>query len=386
MSFGTLALICACGLAGPLLAAGTRGTVPAVVGEILAGVIIGKTGFDVLETADATLSFLSNLGFAMLMFAVGMNVPLRDARLRASLGAGAVAAAATGALAIGAGLLAAHIGSGQAAIYAVILGSSSAAVALPIIQERGLTGGTVLTVIAWTTIADILATIAIPFVLAPSRIAHTAGGTLLVAACVLATFTVAARLRRLDAVKALRKLSKRRRWALDLRLALLILVGLCWIAQEVGASLLIAGFGTGLVVAAIGGPKRLSTEVLGIGQGFFIPLFFVVLGAKLDLSALVTTPSIVRLALALAVLNVLVHVLASRLTRQGSAAGMVACAELGVPAAVIALGLPAHAITPAQAAAIFAASLVSIGVCSVGALLLARSAVEDTPPPVVAAG
>ncbi len=41
------------------------------------------------------------------------------------------------------------------------------------------------------------------------------------------------------------------------------------------------------MVASIGGPKRLSNEVLGIAGGFFIPLFFVVLGARLDLRGLV---------------------------------------------------------------------------------------------------
>ena len=47
-----------------------------------------------------------------------------------------------------------------------------------------------------------------------------------------------------------------------------------------------AGFGVGLVVAAIGGPKRLSREVLGLGQAFLVPLFFVLLGARIDLRAL----------------------------------------------------------------------------------------------------
>ena len=78
MSFGTLALIGICGLAGPLLSAAGQGLVPAVVGEIVAGVIVGRTGLQLLDTANTTLSFLSDVGFAMLMFSVGMNVPLRE--------------------------------------------------------------------------------------------------------------------------------------------------------------------------------------------------------------------------------------------------------------------------------------------------------------------
>ncbi len=94
MSLGTLALIGVCGLVGPLLSAAGHGTIPAVVGEILAGVVVGRTGLHLLDTANVTLSFLSEVGFAMLMFGVGMNVPLREEGVLASLNRGALAARA----------------------------------------------------------------------------------------------------------------------------------------------------------------------------------------------------------------------------------------------------------------------------------------------------
>jgi Kef-type K+ transport system membrane component KefB len=99
MSLGTLALIGLCGLAGPLVSVAGRGAVPAVVGEILAGVLIGRTGLRAIDPSNATLSFLTEVGFVMLMFSVGMTVPLREQRLRASLQRGTVAAAFAGALA-----------------------------------------------------------------------------------------------------------------------------------------------------------------------------------------------------------------------------------------------------------------------------------------------
>src|SRR5205085_11757232 len=61
--------------------------------------------------------------------------------------------------------------------------------------------------------------------------------------------------------------SKQRRWALDLRLSLLVLFTLAWIAQRSGTSILIAGFGAGVAVAVLGGPKRLSTQVRGVAEG-----------------------------------------------------------------------------------------------------------------------
>jgi Kef-type K+ transport system membrane component KefB len=169
-------------------------------------------------------------------------------------------------------------------------------------------------------------------------------------------------------------LGKRRRWAIDLRLAVIALVGLSFIAVKVGASLLVAGFGIGLVAGAIGGPKRLSQEILGLGNGFLVPLFFVLLGARLDLRALSSGHNAWLLAVLLSVLAIAVHLLAGMAIRAGRPVSLLATAQLGVPAAVIALGLPAHAITQAQASALFCASLASIGACSVGAAILGRSA------------
>lgn len=68
------------------MSAGARGAVPAVVGEILAGVVVGHTGLHAIDTSTPTLAFLADIGFAMLMFNAGMNVPLHDERVRASLG------------------------------------------------------------------------------------------------------------------------------------------------------------------------------------------------------------------------------------------------------------------------------------------------------------
>lgn len=372
MSFGTLALIGLCGLCGPLLSAPTRGTIPVVVGEIAAGVIVGATGLRAIDTGNPTLSFLSEIGFAMLMLSVGMNVPLHDRRIRRALGRGTLAAALVAVLAVGAGLLVSRIGGvGHAGVFAVLIASGSAAIVLPVIQDRGLSGPAILTVIAQVTVADVAATIAIPFVLRPSKAGNVAGGTALIVLALFVMFGLARMTHDLPAVHALRRQGKHRRWAIDLRIALLCLFVLGWIAERTGASLLVAGFGAGLMVAAIGGPKRLSTEVLGIGGGFFVPLFYVVLGARIDLRGVIQHPSLLALAFALAVATTVVHVVAARLTGQPAASGLLASAQLGVPSAIVALGLSEHVLTSAQGAAIITAALLSLAVCSAGAALMA---------------
>ena len=310
----------------------------------------------------------------MLMLSVGMHLPLRDRRLASSARSGALLALIVCVLAVPAGLLAASVaGAGHAAVYAVVLASGSAAVLLPAIQETGLDGPEVMGVMAQVTFADIVTILAVPLVLQPARLAHVALGGLLVAAAAIALFVLARRLSGHDWVHRVRGLSKRRHWALDLRLSLLVLFLLAWIAQKGGTSILIAGFAAGVMVALIGGPKRLSTQVRGIADGFFVPLYFVVLGAQLDLAGLVSDPSMLALAGSLAVLNVAIHVLATLFARRSIASALAATAQLGVPAAVASLGLSEHLISGVVATAIVASALVSLGVCTAGVEMLERA-------------
>lgn len=370
---GQLAIILAAALFGPAVTVASRGVIPAVVGTLIAGVIIGRTGFRIIHPVRGDLTLLYELGFATLMFTVGMNVPVRDPRVRSALREGAAAFAITVPLALGGGFLAHLAGGGPLLVYAVVMVSSSAAVALPVIDETRLGGPPVMIAIAWIVIADVVATIAVPLVIVPGRAGHAAVGVLIVASLVAVLFAIVQALRPSPAVKRLRKEGKRRGWAIDLRVAMLALVTLSFISVKVNASLLVAGFGIGLVVGSAGGPKRLSREVLGLGQGFFVPVFFVLLGARLDLRALGSSPRAILLAAVLAALAALVHVLASVTIKTRPAVGLLATAQVGVPAAVIALGLPARSITQAEASAIFCAALVCIAVSSVGAALLRRA-------------
>jgi Kef-type K+ transport system membrane component KefB len=133
---------------------------------------------------------------------------------------------------------------------------------------------------------------------------------------------------------------------------------------------LLGAFGMGLVVAAVGGPKRLLTQVRRVG--FFVPLFFVVLGARRDVSALLDHSELLLVTGALIVLNLVVHALAGLATRQPLSAGLIATAQLGVPAAVVQIGLHEHVITPGLGAAVTLAALATLGICALGTDLLGR--------------
>ena len=379
MTFGILTLIVACGLAGPLLSGAGRLAVPVVVGEIAAGVLVGRTGLREIDTGDPTVVFLSDAGFAMLMFVVGTHLPLRDPGLRRALRGAAIATAVSFAIAVPAGWGLAHATPVKhPALFVLLLAASSSAVVMPILQERGLAGGGLLLTTAWIALVDIATIVALPLALEPSRALRIAGGGIAVTAAAVAVFAVVHVVRRNPAVQALREGSAKRGWALDLRLSLLVLFGLSAIATMFGTSVLIAGFAAGMIVALAGEPRRLTQQLVGIAEGFFVPLFFVTLGARLNFRSLVTSRSDVVLALVLVCAVVACHLATALVTRMPWPAGLLASAQLGLPAGVVSLGLTRGLLTPGQGAAIVASALVTLGVASAGALLLERRLPCDT--------
>ena len=186
MGFGTLVVIVLTGLGGPLLGIVRHRFVPVVIGEILAGILVGPSVLNAVQPASVTITFLGEIGFAMLMLTVGMHLPLREKRLTAALRSGGLLAAIVCVLAVPAGLLAASIaGAGHTAIYVVLLASGSAAVLLPALEETGITGPDVMTVMAQVTIANLITILSVPIVLQPGRVIHVALGGVLVTAAVL---------------------------------------------------------------------------------------------------------------------------------------------------------------------------------------------------------
>ena len=72
-------------MAGPLLASLPRFRMPVVIGELVAGMVVGRTGFGIVDHTDPTFTLLANIGFALVMFVVGTHVPVRDKTLRSAI-------------------------------------------------------------------------------------------------------------------------------------------------------------------------------------------------------------------------------------------------------------------------------------------------------------
>src|SRR5665647_1056339 len=365
MDFAVLAVIVMAGLAGPLLALPLGWNVPVVVGELLMGVVLGRTGLGFLDASNSTFSFLAEVGFGLVMFVVGTHVPVRDVSLRRSLGRGTARAALVGAgSAVFGMLLAAGFGTGHAALYAVLMASSSAALVLPIIDSLNLGGQHVLQLLPQVAIADAACIVALPLAIDPPHAARAAVGALAVILAGAIVFAALFLLERKGLRRRLHRLSEERHFALELRISLMILFSLAAVATRSHVSIMLAGFVFGLAMAAVGQPRRLARQLFAVTEGFFGPLFFVWLGASLDLLALRDRPTLILLGLLLGVGAVLSHSLA-RLTGQPLSLSSMAAAQVGVPVAAATLGTSLNVLQPGEPAALVLGALFTIAVAAI---------------------
>ena len=374
MGFATLAVIALAGLLGPLLALPRRWHLPVVLGELAAGVVLGPTVVGFLHADNATFSFLADIGFALVMFVAGAHVPMRDPSLRAGLRTGTVRALAVGAVAVGPALaVAGGFGTGHAALYTVLMASSSAALVLPIVDALGLGGPQVLGLLPQVAVADTLCIVALPLVIDPGHAARAALGALAVLGGAGVLFLVLRKLERDGYRRRLHRLSQERQFALELRISLVILFALAALAVRTHVSIMLAGFSFGLVVAAVGEPRRLAKQLFALTEGFLGPLFFLWLGASLDLRELGRHPSFVLLGVLLGAGAVAAHAV-MRVSGQPLGLGVLAAAQLGVPVAAAALGTQLHLLAPGEPSALMLGALLTIAAATAaGAVTAARS-------------
>ncbi|OBF93531.1 sodium:proton antiporter [Mycobacterium sp. 852014-52450_SCH5900713] len=377
--FHTLALLTAIGLAGPLLAALPRLRIPVIIGELVAGLVVGRTGLGVVDVTNPTFQLLANIGFALVMFVVGTHVPVGATALRASLPQALARAALGGAVAVALGAgLAAAFGTGHAAMYAVLMASSSAALALPVIDSLRLQGPQVIAVTAQIAIADAACIVLLPLVIDLRHAPTAALGALAVAACAGVFYVL---LRASDAKGWRRRMhvySENRRFALELRTNLIVLFALAALAMSTHVSVMLAGFAVGLVVAMVGEPRRLARQLFGITEGFFSPLFFVWLGASLQVRELGAHPKLILLGAGLGLGAVLAHC-AGRLLGQPLTLAVLSAGQLGVPVAAAAIGTQEHLLVAGEASALMFGALLTIAAASVAGAFASRSQVTKGP-------
>ena len=195
----------------------------------------------------------------MLMFSAGTHVDIASPAIRQGFARGVLALAVVAVTAVPIGLLLDHaLGVGHPALIAVIVTGSSAAIAFPIIEERQLAGPNVAFLIAWVALAELRDRR--DHAADARQVGEPVGGDRWRRRGHRRRRDRAPRRRAGHAVKALcnqmRAESLQRGWAWQVRISLVLLLGLSAIAQETGASTLVAGLPGG---DGAGSPARVGS-------------------------------------------------------------------------------------------------------------------------------
>jgi Kef-type K+ transport system membrane component KefB len=381
VSFLDLAIVCAVALAGPLLAAPKGWHLPVVLGELVAGVVLGVTGFGVLDAHGSTFTFLGNAGFVLVMFVAGTHVPVRDQRLRPALRTGLVRAVVVGAAACALGYgLSRLVDIHHAPLYAVLMASSSAALILPIVGSLGLDGPALVDLLPQIAIADAMCIVLLPLAIDPAHVGRAALGAAVVLAAGVVFFLLLRQVERSGLRERVHHVSEDRQFAVELRVSLTVLFAMAALAVAMHVSLMLAGFAGGLAVSAVGEPRRVAKQLFAVTEGFFGPLFFVWLGAGLQLRDLVHHPSMIVLGLCLGAGATLAHLVPVAL-RQPAPYAMLAGAQLGVPVAATTIGAQLGLLRPGEGAALILGALVTLVVTVAGGAMASRVAVPPSEAP-----
>jgi len=392
MSFGSVALVATVALVAPL-AIGLAGLrLPAIVIEILLGIVIGPQVLG-WATADEPVRVLSLFGLAFLLLLAGLEIDfdrLRGRLLRITALGYAVSFGI--ALAVGFGLRAADLVRSPL-LVAVILSATGLGIILPILKDAGLTTtpfGQV--VVAGASIAEVT-----PIVLLSLFFSGESGGlgaklALLVA---FAVFVVAVGLTILGVEHSMRISSTLLRLQdttaeIRVRGAFLLLALFVVLASRFGLEAILGAFLAGATLKLVDRDEGMTHgffhgKLEAVGFGVFVPFFFVSTGIKLDVTSLFSSGStLARVPVFLAALLV-VRALPALLYRplaerrsQLVAGGLLQATSLSIPVVAGQIGVEMGLIRPENYVALVAAGLLSVVVFPLVALTLLRSRTDGS--------
>ncbi len=394
ISFGGLVVVCAIAFGAPLaLGLVPRLRIPAVVVEIVAGIVVGPSGFGWVRV-DLPIQILSLVGLAFLLFLAGLEVEfdrLRGRLLRlASVG---FALSFALALAVSLALRAAGLVRSPV-LVAVILSATGLGVIVPVLKDAGESAtdfGQL--VIAAASIADFGAVILLTLLFSKDATSPGAKAFLLVGFGVVAAaiaFVIARAGRRMHIAGLLERLQDTTA-QIRVRGAVLLLIGLVAVAERLGLEAILGAFLAGAIVSIVDRDRRMTHEhfrlkLEAIGFGFVVPVFFVASGLRFDLHALFQSASTlarvpVFLAALLAVRGlpaVLYRPLVG--SRKTLAAALLQATSISFIVAAVQIGMDLERISQGTGAALIAAGLLSVVLFPAGALWLVRSRSPESAP------
>jgi Kef-type K+ transport system membrane component KefB len=272
---------------------------PAVLGELAGGVIVGVSGFHLVDPHDVTIHLLSELGVILLLFLIGLETDLKKL---IQVGGSATAVAIVGVMLPLIGGIAIGQFLGYRIMVSVFLGASLTATSVGITarvlsdlghlkddESQVILGAAVVDDIIGLVLLTLVGTLA-----AGGALTFLGVGKIILIAFgfVILAIVIGSQLAPL-LIRAITKIEMQRGLFFS---SLVFALLLAYIAHQVGSAVIIGAFAAGLVLARTHHGKQIEREVHDVAQ-FFIPIFFVVVGAAVDVRSLSREFLVVGLAL-----------------------------------------------------------------------------------------
>lgn len=266
--------------------------IPWVVSLIIGGIIVGPFGLDWFQS-NSTIDFLGTIGLVMLMFIAGLESKFSEVKkykkeifvIGASIGF-------VPAL-VGFGLISAFgYELAPAVLIGIIFMSSAIAMLVPIFQyHKIIHSDLVKIIIASTVIIDALSLIFLSVFLQLATGDGFSITSLFVYPLILASLGVFAWvIPKLKWIATQKFSTENDIFENELQLMVLILIGLVMFFELVGLHAIIAGFFAGMILSRSMENPLLKAKLHAISYGFFIPVFFVLLGSQTDITVFVNDP------------------------------------------------------------------------------------------------
>lgn len=258
---------------------------PVVLGELLAGVLLGVSLGGVLDPSNAVFHLFAEIGVVLLLFEIGLETDVADL---VSAGVTSTVVALVGvAVPFVLGFLVGYL-LGLSTMAAVVCGAAltatSVGITARVLSDLGrLQEAEGRIILGAAVIDDIVGLVILTVVEAATRGQQVDATFVMTTAAVAFGFLIIALAIGIAVIPRLVELvvSVNVRGALTV-FALITAFGLAWLADLVGSAMIIGAFTAGLVLRR---SKRAGEIEQGVGHlgHFFVPLFFVYVGAAVDL-------------------------------------------------------------------------------------------------------
>ncbi len=283
----------------PLIINAIKGIkIPYVVGEIIVGLIVGKSFFNVVHD-DTWVVFLSNLGLAYLMYLSGLEIDFSQFDPQHNLKKNAKNLAVCGAMFLlsllvsyGIAYLLFRVGLIRNVLFfSFLLSATAPGLLVPLFKERDLLDtdfGQMLLI--FTLIGEFLCLIAITF------ISSSMSGGLSYKSFLFIVVIAAAALLYIIAQRAINKyqfsFNNYRGLHMEVRASFAVILILVAISHAVGAEIVFGSFIAGVIFSIMSGKARedLKDKVDIIGYGFLVPIFFIGVGINIDIKEVFQEP------------------------------------------------------------------------------------------------